>query len=413
MFSQYPSHWKLCNLQELCNNAGFIATGLSRSISSDTTLPVIRPESIVDDKINFKRFPKQLPVSEFKASRFSVRRGDIICNRRGNIHGKLFIDSPLEGWLCGSGCFHIRTGRELCGKYLFYYLSHPNVKAWIEHRASGLLMPHVSIDVYRELPVLRPPMEEQAEIANILGVLEEKVRVCEEVVRALEMCAQDLIRSILKIPPESRAPAELDSYRSEDGLEVRSVKEICTRISNGRTPPKNRIEYWKPDEIRWLNSNELNSPITLSAENSISLLGARDNKIRLWPKGSLIVSLFGNSIGNVTYLGIEACGNQACCALELPPDRNIYVYFYLRLMDSFKTLLKTNNADHLNQTMVANAKIVLPMGEVLKNINSQIIPLFNRIMHSMSEIVQIKSMLREFLPRLVTGNILASQLSAV
>jgi type I restriction enzyme S subunit len=52
----------------------------------------------------------------------------------------------------------------------------------------------------------------------------------------------------------------------------------------------------------------------------------------MFPKGTLLIALYGATIGKLGFLGIDACTNQAVCAI-FENDKVIlkYLYYYLLL----------------------------------------------------------------------------------
>lgn len=103
------------------------------------------------------------------------------------------------------------------------------------------------------------------------------------------------------------------------------------KTTSGGTPSKKHPEYYG-GTIPWVRSGELDSGIILDTEIKITELGLQNSSAKMFPKGTLLIALYGATIGKLGFLGIDACTNQAVCAI-FENDKVIlkYLYYYLLL----------------------------------------------------------------------------------
>jgi type I restriction enzyme S subunit len=103
------------------------------------------------------------------------------------------------------------------------------------------------------------------------------------------------------------------------------------KTTSGGTPSKKHPEYYG-GTIPWVRSGELDSGIILDTEIKITELGLQNSSAKIFPKGTLLIALYGATIGKLGFLGIDACTNQAVCAI-FENDKVIlkYLYYYLLL----------------------------------------------------------------------------------
>jgi type I restriction enzyme S subunit len=89
------------------------------------------------------------------------------------------------------------------------------------------------------------------------------------------------------------------------------------RAGSGTTPPSSRAEYYDGQQP-WVNSADINDGEIVSTDRTVSRLALSElPALEVHPAGALIVALYGQgkTKGRVATLGIDACLNQACCAL--------------------------------------------------------------------------------------------------
>lgn len=101
--------------------------------------------------------------------------------------------------------------------------------------------------------------------------------------------------------------------------------------SSGGTPSRTNPQYYG-GEIPWLKSGELNDSIITSSEEFISEEGLKNSSAKIFPKGSLLVAMYGATAGKTGILGIDASTNQAVCSVT-PKDTSIstdFLFWFFR-----------------------------------------------------------------------------------
>ncbi len=156
------------------------------------------------------------------------------------------------------------------------------------------------------------------------------------------------------------------------GLSEKYLSKTLAEVSettSGGTPLRNNPEYYNGD-IAWLKSGELNDGFISKAEETITELGLKNSSAKLFPKGTLLVAMYGATTGKVGILDIPATTNQAVCAI-LPKaelDRD-YLYWFLRQHRyEFITISKGGAQPNISQTLINRSEIPLPPIQEQKNI---------------------------------------------
>lgn len=66
----------------------------------------------------------------------------------------------------------------------------------------------------------------------------------------------------------------------------------------------------------WINTGDLNDSVIYGAQILLTDLALKTySSLKVYPRGSIIIAMYGATIGKVGVLGVEACVNQACCVL--------------------------------------------------------------------------------------------------
>jgi len=98
----------------------------------------------------------------------------------------------------------------------------------------------------------------------------------------------------------------------------------------GGTPNRGHKEYYG-GEIPWLKTGDLNDGYITDIPEHITQEGLENSSAKLNPKDSVLVALYGATIGKTGILTFPATTNQACCAcVEYHAIDKLYLFYFLR-----------------------------------------------------------------------------------
>ena len=108
------------------------------------------------------------------------------------------------------------------------------------------------------------------------------------------------------------------------------VEEVC-KTKSGGTPSRKNPDYFG-GKISWIKSGELNDSIIYSCEETITKLGLEKSNAVLYPKNTVLLAMYGATIGKISLLGISASTNQAICAFYHNEKiiTNLYLFWFLK-----------------------------------------------------------------------------------
>ena len=108
--------------------------------------------------------------------------------------------------------------------------------------------------------------------------------------------------------------------------------------SSGATPSRTNAEYYNGN-IPWLKTGDLNDGVVIEVLESISPLALEKTSVRLNPVGSVLMAMYGATIGKLAILGTPMTTNQACCAC-IPYGGMFNKYLFYFLMGMRKAFIK-------------------------------------------------------------------------
>ena len=144
---------------------------------------------------------------------------------------------------------------------------------------------------------------------------------------------------------------------------VWKVSRIFNQIGSGTTPNTGNRNYYENGTIKWVNTGDLNDSFLEDCEKLITELAVKENTtLRTYPKNSLIIALYGATIGKLGILSFEATVNQACCVLSQSSVAEIKFIFYWFLVNKehIVNMAYGGGQPNISQDLVKSLKIPLP-----------------------------------------------------
>jgi len=169
-------------------------------------------------------------------------------------------------------------------------------------------------------------------------------------------------------------------YELPNGWEWKKLGSLSTTTSGG-TPKRNEKSYWNGN-IGWLKSGELNDGYIDKVEELITEEGLKKSSAKLFQKGTLLIAMYGATVGKLGILDIETTTNQAICGILNDKKMFItkYMFYFLKsikekmLIDSFG-----GAQPNLSQTYIKDIDIPLPPLSEQQRIVSKLDLLFEKI----------------------------------
>ncbi len=134
-------------------------------------------------------------------------------------------------------------------------------------------------------------------------------------------------------------------------------------IGSGTTPTSNN-EKWFQGNIPWITTGELRENIITDTTKKVSSLTIETfTALKIYPKGSIAIAMYGATIGRLGILGVDATTNQACCVMTKSKVlQNKYLFYWLQAFkDDIVQLSSGGGQPNINQEKVAALKISAPV----------------------------------------------------
>jgi type I restriction enzyme S subunit len=133
------------------------------------------------------------------------------------------------------------------------------------------------------------------------------------------------------------------------------------RWQSGSTPSRLNRDYYN-GSIPWLKTGDLNDGYITHIPEYITEKALNETSVKLNPAGSVLIAMYGATIGKIGILTYPATTNQACCACKTfnGIDNEFLFFFLLSHRDEFIKMGGGGAQPNISKEKIINTYIPLP-----------------------------------------------------
>ncbi len=232
----------------------------------------------------------------------------------------------------------------------------------IDIENNGVAIPQLTVPMIKNVSIPVPPIAEQekivAELDCLSGIIEKKKQQLKE----LDNLAQSIFYEMFGEHADGR-----------DKWKIAKLGNVCKTTSGG-TPSKGHPEYYEGGDIPWLRSGEVNKMNIYETELFITEDGLNNSSAKWFPKGTVVIAMYGATVGQVGILCNPMTTNQAICGI-FPNETFTPIYLYHFLLSKKPEYLEiaTGGAQaNISQNIVRDTVVSCPPLTLQQDFASQI-----------------------------------------
>lgn len=294
-----------------------------------------------------------------------AEKGDILISVRAPVGA---LNEADRRYGIGRGLCSIRPRDIIIRQFAWYLIQ--VVKVELNFLSTGSTYEAVAVTDVSNLSCLLPPLPEQQKIAEFLdeetGKIDKLITKKERLIELLKEKRTALIsHAVTKgLNPDVPMKDSGVEWLGEipEHWENWKISHAFQKIGSGTTPSTNRYDYYDGD-VPWINTSELRENIITDTSVKITNKALLDNSVlNLYSPGTLLIAMYGATIGRLGILGITACTNQACCALANPILLDTkFVFYWLWMRRNELIILSSGGGQpNINQEKIRSIKIPAP-----------------------------------------------------
>lgn len=402
---------------------------------SVTGYPMVRVVDIKEGPLNLEdtKLVSKEVYDDFSKGR-DPEVGDLVISRVGSCGNVSYAVSNDRFCLGQNTAFIIPKDSN---RYLYYQLVSSSVRDQMDQLVVGAVQKTISLKSIKQLEVCHPDRPTQERIAGVLGALDDKIHLNQQINQTLESIAQTIFKSWfvdfdpVKAKMEGHEPDGMDTktaalfpdnlVESElgmipEGWEWASLKSLSTTISKGTTPNKKQLsDAADLPTIPFIKVKDITKAHELSREG-LTLIPESVHRLPLnrsiLNEDDLLFSIAG-TIGRSSIVDKDLADSNINQAIAFIRLSNPNIHLPLVRLNLMSDRIQNEVQSMVVQGVQANASlktigarlILVPKSPLLDMCNSILSPILNLMRQNSSESRTLSHIRDTLLPKLISGEI--------
>ena len=387
----------------------------------DEGIPFVSAEAISKGYINFNKIRGHISPEDNKkySKKYTPALNDVYMIKSGATTGITAIVENRVDFNIWSPLAVFRSNSNLQPHYLLNYLRSANFQKAVELYWTYGTQQNIGMNVLENLSVPIPPFKEQQTIANYLDRATAKIDTLIEkqtkLIELLKEKRQAVISTAVTRGPDSSVPMKDSGVEwlgeIPEHWEVWKMAHAFNTIGSGTTPSSTKESYYD-GYIPWVTTGELRESIILKTKKLLTDEAIQDNSsLKLFPINSIIIAMYGATIGRLGVLGIKATTNQACCVMTNSSSiKNQYLYYWLMgYRDEIIKLGYGGGQPNISQDTISNLHVSAPsigiQDKIINYLDDKTSKIDNLITKATKAIELLKERRTALISAVVTGKV--------
>ena len=397
---ELPKGWVWCKLEDIAYDLMY---GTSEKSSHLGKIPVLRMGNINrEGGLDWKDLVYSNDEEDIE--KFNLLHNDLLFNRTNSSEwvGKTAIYKGERPAIYAGYIIRLRT-IFVNADYINFVMNSQYHRNWCNDvKTDAVNQSNINAQKLSVFRVPLPPIEEQKRIVkeikrwlSLIKVIKSGKEKLQESIKQTKSKVLDLaihgklvpqdpneepaIELLKRINPKAEIITDNGHYQKlPDGWCLTILGSIGTWQS-GATPSRLRKDYYGGN-IPWLKTGDLNDGIITNIPEFITEKALEETSVKLNPTDSILIAMYGATIGKIGILSFPATTNQACCAcLDYKIDKMYIFYFLLSNRINFVSMGGGGAQPNISKEKIVNTTFPLPPLAEQKRIVSKIEELFHQL----------------------------------
>lgn len=193
--------------------------------------------------------------------------------------------------------------------------------------------------------------------------------------------------------------------------DIRKISRSFDFIGSGTTPDSSRSEYYDGD-IYWVITGDLNDGILKCTSKKITSLALRDfSALKQFPRGSVLIAMYGATIGKTAIADFDGYCNQACCVVSNSRyfSCKFTYYWFIANKQNIVSLGTGGGQPNVSQDVIRTLKLPCPaikeQEQITDFLDRKIAQIDDQLTRAQKAIELLKEYRTALISEVVTGKI--------
>lgn len=287
-------------------------------------------------------------------------------------------------------CFKLKDKDKVDSKYFYYLLSQDSFFDYVMSGSKGTKMPRGDRSQILNFEFDLPSIKEQERIAAILGALDDKIELNNKINKNLEEQASALFKHWF--------------LNSKKEYEYSSLGDVIETTSGG-TPSRKDLSFYRKGTIKWVKSKELKGTYLFDTEEKITEDAINKSSAKLLPVDSVLIAMYGATVGEYAVIAEEMACNQAICAL-IPNEKypSSFLFMIAKIKQEELINLAVGSAQqNISQVLIKQLKVPNCI-DLIKAYDEIVLPFLKVMKVNIEENLRLTELRNSLLPKLMNND---------
>lgn len=410
---EIPSDWEIKRISHVADLlTGFAFKSELFSFSNGTK--VVRGDNVTEGEVRWGDKTRFWQNPSVELERFYLNEDDIVIGMDGSKVGKNYakIDGSELPLLLVQRVARIRSNSKELQNWIYSWIGSQLFRNHVDYVRTDPAIPHITLKDIGDFKITIPPMRD---LKRIVTYINEKTSLIDQTIRKkqqlIELLQEERTALINHAVTRGLNPG---AKLKPSGVEwlgdvpehwiVRKLSRSYERISSGTTPLAGSEVYYSGGTVNWINTGDLNDGLLTSCAKKVTEKALQDHtSLKMYPQGSLVIAMYGATIGKLSLLGLEGTTNQACCVLTTSDYFNNKFLFYwlLAFRPHIISLAYGGGQPNISQELIRSLKVPCPNKKEQEKIVSYLDNVSNNVLLTLMKTEQEISLLQEYRTALI------------
>ncbi len=380
----------IVKMVDICSKIGSGATPRGgKEAYCEDGVSLIRSQNVLDFEFSESGLAHINNDQAQKLKNVEVRADDVLLNITGDsVARACMIEETFLPARVNQHVAIIRGERNrVLGSYLLYFLQ-LRKEHLLQLASAGATRNALTKGMIEQLELDLPTVSIQRKIVSVLDLIMKKIALNREINDNLQ---QQLHMFYTKMFAESAMDAVLG--------------DVVVTASGG-TPSRKHSEYYNHGNICWVKSKELFGDYLHDTEEYINELAIAKSSAKLLPSHSVLIAMYGATVGAYGIISHPMTCNQAVCAL-LSTEKYPYTYLFQIACESQQKLINLavgSAQQNISQVLIKQLPIH-SNEDIIQEFHSLARPIHEKLETLQAENRQLSEMRDSLLPKLMSGEL--------
>ena len=316
LFAQTPENWTKASVGKYCDVQLGKMLQNDPSSERDELKPYLRAINIGKGGLDLSH-DLSMWIRPQEADRFRLTKGDILVSEGGDAGRAVTFDADGEYYF-QNAINRVRPNHhgKIEPEFIYYWFTFLKVAGYVEMICNVATIPHFTAEKVKAAPLVVPPLDTQRRIARFLDEKTARIDGLIEKKRALlDRLAEKRQALITRAATKGLNP---DAPMKPHAWETWKLSHAYCRIGSGTTPTSGDARYYTDSGgTPWVTTAELRENYISATQQQVTQEALEDfPALRLYSPGSVMMAMYGATIGRLGVTEVAATCNQACCVFE-------------------------------------------------------------------------------------------------